>query len=227
MLHKSEYEAMRLKIAELEKHSQASLDFQKLTTTIQELADSKDTIEEAQEAELKLRELFSTLKSSETLSGSRVRELESQLEQQKSDFKKAFETEKSCWELEKHRLTSDRLKLIQEMEVYKRSSPVVNEKRTPVPPSTNETSTESIVRAIEADLMKSKNMACATTQLEDSWTVSDNIKSPSKRMAPSRPSSRKKRANAGKAFSRDDSIRESPLKSHNLASELDFWALAK
>lgn len=151
-----------------------------------------------------------------------VEELRSNVKRQQE----AFSSEKNNWEAERHRLVAERLKLIQENETLKRQQSAKGEPRTTVQTGSpsGETATESIMRAIEADLKKAKGSKVTIKQTtpDDTWTVSDStIKSPLKRVSASRSSIKKKKLTTGSL------VRESPLKGQCGNSELDFWAFAK
>ena len=142
-------------------------------------------------------------------------------------------TEREAWNQERQRLMTERLKLAQENGQLKRTPPSAPGAQRPV---ASETSTESIVKAIEADLMKARKGSSSATgsatlgsksKVDEKWTVSPSAgKSPLKRAAPGgRISSRKKKL----AVSGPDEhhVGRSPLRSQSAASELDFWAFSK
>jgi hypothetical protein len=153
-----------------------------------------------------------------------VEELQNAIKRQQD----AVQAEKSTWETERHRLVAERLRLIQENESLRRESGSRPEPRTPVNKGrsslSGEITTDSIMRAIEADLKKAKG-GNKQSLPDDSWTVSDSTaKSPLKRAAvASRPSSKKKKV----SLNSSSLVHESPLKAQVGNSELDFWAFAK
>lgn len=143
--------------------------------------------------------------------------LQIELEKEKESGSRLLEEQHQKWEQERQRLNAERYRLIQENENLR--------KRTPDSKTGQVNSSEmtaEIMRAIEADLDKSKSLIpSASSQkhqiMDESWTVSDNVKSPSKRPRIQKGSGRSSKR-AGKNKSPSQSL---------APSELDFWAFSR
>lgn len=183
----------------------------------------------AAEVPLEKDEILKLMENYKKNEEERLRVLEAQASEARAELDKVkttLEAERDSWNQEKQRLAAERLRLVQENGQLKRTPPSASR------PVSADTSTESIVKAIEADLMKarrgsSSGPSSVQSKIEATWKTSDSLgKSPLKRSAPAgRTSSRKKKL--AMAGANEHRIGQSPLRSQSAASELDFWAFSK